>query len=412
MAGEPTLADVARRVGVSSRTVSRVLGHEGGYSEATARRVRRAVAELRYAPSLLARSVDDESIEIPPPVAHPLIDAALRLADDLLVPAAQRVDRTEVPQSHLDALADNGLFDLGALEPRQMRRVIAAIGGGCGATFFVWVQHHGVLRNLATSLNAPLRSELLDRFRRGDALAGIAFAHVRRQGPAAVTATRVADGWRLDGHAPWATSWGIAEHFCVAAETEDGSMVWSMMPGRPSPGVTATALDLAVFSATGTVAFDFDGCVVADERVVRVEDVVAWRAADRRRAALGQPAVLGVAGRALELLAERGDDAARAAERLGDELARIWRQDDFLVTSAPDTSEALGVDVERWIRSASAHRAECLDIARRATTAFLAASGGAGMDLDHPAQRLAREATFYVIQAQTADGRAATLNRS
>jgi hypothetical protein len=31
------------------------------------------------------------------------------------------------------------------------------------------------------------------------------------------------------------------------------------------------------------------------------------------------------------------------------------------------------------------------------------------MDLAHPAQRLAREADFYVIQAQTADGRAATL---
>ena len=35
--------------------------------------------------------------------------------------------------------------------------------------------------------------------------------------------------------------------------------------------------------------------------------------------------------------------------------------------------------------------------------------GGGGMDLSHPAQRLMREADFYVIQAQTADGRAATL---
>jgi hypothetical protein len=31
------------------------------------------------------------------------------------------------------------------------------------------------------------------------------------------------------------------------------------------------------------------------------------------------------------------------------------------------------------------------------------------MDLGHPAQRLAREAAFFVIQAQTADGRAAAL---
>ena len=61
------------------------------------------------------------------------------------------------------------------------------------------------------------------------------------------------------------------------------------------------------------------------------------------------------------------------------------------------------------VESMSDHRAACLDLARRSTTALLASVGGAGMDLAHPAQRLAREADFYVIQAQTADGRAATL---
>jgi hypothetical protein len=61
------------------------------------------------------------------------------------------------------------------------------------------------------------------------------------------------------------------------------------------------------------------------------------------------------------------------------------------------------------IAVASDHRAACLDLARRSTTALLAATGGRGMDLGHPAQRLAREADFYVIQAQTVDGRAATL---
>jgi hypothetical protein len=70
------------------------------------------------------------------------------------------------------------------------------------------------------------------------------------------------------------------------------------------------------------------------------------------------------------------------------------------------TAFARGDDV---IGEASDHRAACLDLARRATTALLAAVGGRGMDLAHPAQRLAREADFYVIQAQTADGRAATL---
>jgi hypothetical protein len=34
------------------------------------------------------------------------------------------------------------------------------------------------------------------------------------------------------------------------------------------------------------------------------------------------------------------------------------------------------------------------------------------MELAHPAQRLVREAAFYAVQGQTADGRAAGLRRA
>ena len=52
-----TLHDVARRVGVAPRTVSRVVNDEGGYSEATRRRILDAIEELRYRPNLLARGL-------------------------------------------------------------------------------------------------------------------------------------------------------------------------------------------------------------------------------------------------------------------------------------------------------------------------------------------------------------------
>ena len=276
--------------------------------------------------------------------------------------------------------------------------MLASIGSGCGATFFVWVQHHGVVRQLGASANAELTDALLAPLCAGSSIAGVAFAHVRRPGPPSISATRIEGGWRLDGHAPWATSWGIADWFCVAAESADGDLVWSMIAGDAPAGVTPTALPLPVFASTGTVALGFDGCVIADSEVVTVEDADGWRASDRQRTAVGQPAVMGVADRATRLLADIGDDdAGAAAGRLREELDRRWVDDDALVDGAGN------VDV------ASDHRAACLQLAHRSTVALLAASGGRGMALDHPAQRLAREATFYVIQAQTADGRAATL---
>ena len=341
------------------------------------------------------------------PAPFSALERARAVADSMLFPRAQDVDRGRAPIGDgLDALAEAGLFGIAGpathggvdLGPHDARGVLAAVGSGCGATFFVWVQHHGVVRQLGASANTDLADSLLAPLCAGSSIAGVAFAHVRRPGPPAIRATRVDGGWRLDGRAPWATSWGIAEWFCVAAESTDGELVWSMVPGDTPAGVTATDLPLPVFASTGTVALTFDGCVVADSMVVTVEDVDDWRAVDRRRAAVGQPAVMGVADRAIRLLDEIGDDdATTTARRLRGALDQRWTADVALVDG--------GGDVE----AASDHRAACLQLAHRSTMALLAASGGRGMALDHPAQRLAREATFYVIQAQTADGRAATL---
>ena len=54
---DATLHDVARQVGVSPRTVSRVVNGEGGFSTATEARVRAAIDELGYRPNLLARGL-------------------------------------------------------------------------------------------------------------------------------------------------------------------------------------------------------------------------------------------------------------------------------------------------------------------------------------------------------------------
>ncbi|MCS6772614.1 MAG: LacI family transcriptional regulator [Thermoflexales bacterium] len=52
-----TIRDVARRAGVSVQTVSRVLNDHPDVSDATRARVQRAIAELHYQPSAIARSL-------------------------------------------------------------------------------------------------------------------------------------------------------------------------------------------------------------------------------------------------------------------------------------------------------------------------------------------------------------------
>ncbi len=55
--GMPTIHDVAKRAGVGSITVSRVINNSGYSSSETRERVQKAIVELGYVPNTLARSL-------------------------------------------------------------------------------------------------------------------------------------------------------------------------------------------------------------------------------------------------------------------------------------------------------------------------------------------------------------------
>lgn len=103
---EPTLADVAKRAGVSLTTVSRVLNNRGYLSQSTKDNVARAIEELDYRPNQVARALVDQRTRIVgvilPTVALPFfgqvaVEVENRLAADgyrmLLCNSFGRADR-------------------------------------------------------------------------------------------------------------------------------------------------------------------------------------------------------------------------------------------------------------------------------------------------------------------------------
>ena len=116
------------------------------------------------------------------------------------------------------------------------RPIVEAVAGGCGATAFVWAQHHGAVRRCAGG-DGPARDVWLPRLCDGSVLAGIGFAYLRRPGPAAVRATADGEGWRFDGEAPWITGWGLADVFVIMARADDGMSSpswWTVRTSEPS----------------------------------------------------------------------------------------------------------------------------------------------------------------------------------
>ena len=347
--------------------------------------------------------------------ASPCVLAAHRLADEMLRPAAERVDLDGVPRSHLDALAQAGLLGVtapaewgGGGEPVSVGREVAELlAGACGATWFVWTQHALPLATLLRSTNESLRDQLLRPMVAGSALSGVAVAHLRRSGPPAVRATRTGGGWLIDGHAGWMTSWGLCDVLLLGAATSDGRIMLAFLDARDQPGLTASPpMALAAMQATSTVALDLRSLFVPDSAVAELADATEWLAADRLKTANPSPHTFGLQREIVHRLrdtAQRREDAtvARLADALGREGDR-WRDEAYrLIDDVPADEQ---VEARLRVRAAS------IELVVRSATALVAATGGSAMGRLAAPQRLAREALFHLVQAQTDAVREATLH--
>ena len=344
----------------------------------------------------------------------PPVLLARQLADDLIRPPAEQVDRTVVPRAHLDAWGRAGLLGLagpreygGAEAPaRILREVIEVLAGACGATWFVATQHAMPLATLATSTNEPLKARLLRDMCTGVTLAGVAVAQLRRPGSPAVTAVRVEGGWRFDGHVGWMTSWGICDVVLLGGLSPAGEVVTVLIPARDSDGLTPSEpMQLAAMQATVTVTLDLDGCTVPDADVVDVQDAAAWLAVDAAKTANASPHTFGLQRECVRRLAETAsqrDDgtAAALAQQLGQEGERLRAVAYALLDDVP---------AQELIADRLAVRASSLELVVRTAAALVAATGGSAMALSAAPQRLMREAVFHLVQAQTAPVREATL---
>jgi hypothetical protein len=345
-------------------------------------------------------------------VPHRLVAAAREIAGSVLAPAATDTDLGGVPRSHLDAIAAAGLLGLfapvesggSAAPPAVAREVTELLAGADAATWFVQAQHHTPVRMLVAN-PGPASDRYLRPLVRGELVAGVAFSHLRRYPPQRlVTATRVAAGWRLDGVASWYTGWGLSDVAFVSGLADDGAVVFGVVPARESASlrvrsrITTSALD-----AARTVALEFDGLLIADADVASVLPFDSWLKADKATSANANPAIFGVARSAIELLARTDEpDAPSCARVYGEQLADVRGRVDALVDGVPPD--------DRY-DDRLALRAEGLELLIAVTTALVAAGGGTAMSVRSPAQRKAREALFFLVQAQTTAARAATLRR-
>ncbi|MEX2502762.1 MAG: LacI family DNA-binding transcriptional regulator [Trueperaceae bacterium] len=120
-----TLADVARRAGVSNMTVSRVVNDRPGVGEETRNRVRSAIAQLGYRPNIVARGLKARRSRtiglLVPDVTNPYFPEIVRGAEDVAIRHGFTLLLTNVIED-----AEREASALEAFEDRRVDGVIAA----------------------------------------------------------------------------------------------------------------------------------------------------------------------------------------------------------------------------------------------------------------------------------------------
>ncbi|MBB3677629.1 acyl-CoA dehydrogenase family protein [Modestobacter versicolor] len=311
-----------------------------------------------------------------------MTDAVARaraLAEELLFPSAAVVDAAgAVPRSHLDAIADAGLYgltgpaDAGGLDadPGTVAAVVEELASGELSTAFVWLQHLGVAGALRDGPE-PLREAFLADLCAGRRRGGVALQAALRPGPAAVRVRTDGDGLVLDGTVPWVTGWGHVDLLLVAARDAADDVVFALVDAVGSATLAVAPQRMVAVTASATVELRLDGHRVPAGRVVGTVPLADIRAGDAAGLRPNGSLALGLVARCARLLGPSPLDGELAGAR-----ARL------------DAATPEELPAARAAASALAHRAAGL---------LVVSTGSSAVHSGAHAERLAREALFLLV---------------
>lgn len=290
------------------------------------------------------------------------------------------------------------LYGGSGIGPAELLGGYERLATACLTTTFVLTQRNGACQRIAGCDNDKLKNDLLPRLCTGEVFATVGISHLttsrQHLRTPAVRITRSGSRLALQGTIPWVTGAAFADYVVSGGTCEDGRQVLVVLQ-TDSPGVNiGQPPRLMALNASQTGSIELNG-VEVDERflIAGPVEAVMRRGKGGGAGSLTTSALaLGTAAGALSLLgeeAEKRDELREICDSIESERTAI--ADVMYQLSRGETTDESPAETAETVR----RRANSLVL--RATQAYLAASKGAGFVSGHPAERLAREAMFFLV---------------
>ena len=301
---------------------------------------------------------------------------------ELLEADAAAADRGEWPAASWAALAHAGL--LAPEAPAARTALQEEVARHCLTTAFILSQREAAVRQLA---RGP--ADLIARFGgAGYVTVGLSQLTTSRQhGAPALLATPDGDGFVLVGSAPWVTGADRADAVVIGAALASGDQLVAAVSAGTPGFLPEPPMALAALVGSRTAAIRFDSVRVGPDLLIagpmhQVLGPVGGGGLDTSALALGH------ARAACDLLAREAGPRPDLAEVATRFRAATDSARDQLLRLAAEPADA---------EATLSLRVAATNLALGASQAALTASKGAGFLSPHPAERLARQALFFLV---------------
>jgi butyryl-CoA dehydrogenase len=195
------------------------------------------------------------------------------------------------------------------------------------------------------------------------------------------------DGYRLEGVIPWCTGAAKAKFIIAGAVMEDGEQILFSLPTDLPGVIVGRPMELVALRSSWTSQVELKSVRLSKRQILRGPMAKVLAGGGTKGIPLGQTFLaFGLCRGAIGLMGEDSSERAKSlVARFSEQLAELRGEVLEICRTGDDAGEGPRI------------RAACNDLALRITQAAVALNKGSALLLDHPAQRLAREAMFFLV---------------